>query len=178
MVLTKTEISLSMKIKPIILILLFVTGCNNPFAPKLVKDNPLASSFLTDQKSPQETLTNFRYAYIFKDSLIYSEIIDSSFIFISKNYATTPPTDIIWGRDDDLRTTAKLFRHFRDINLTWGNTLISNIDSTNAEIKLSFTLTFDNGSTIPTLRGDASFNFEKKNSGKWNIVRWEDLGSF
>jgi len=164
--------------KVILLIIFFYIGCTNPFAPKLVKDNLLTSSFITDQKSPKDVLTNFRYAYTFQDSLIYSEIIDSSFTFISKNYATTPPTDIIWGRDDDLRTTAKLFRHFRDINLTWGDTLFSKIDSLDAELRLIFTLNFDDGSVIPTLKGEANFNFKKKHSGKWKIVRWEDLSSF
>ena len=155
-----------------------MVACVNPFAPKLVKDNPLTSSFLTEQKSPKDVLTNFRYSYIFKDSLIYSEIIDSSFIFISKNYSTTPPTPINWGRDDDLKTTAKMFRHFRDINLTWGDTIISKIDTSNAQLILIFTLTFDNGAEIPTLKGEANFNFEKKKSGKWKIIRWEDYSSF
>ncbi len=161
----------------IVIIILFI-GCTNPFAPKLVNENLLSSSFITDQKSPQDVLTNFRYAYIFKDSLIYSEIIDSSFTFSSTNYSTTPPSPITWGRDDDLRTTAKMFRHFRDINLTWSDTINSYIDSTNAAIKLIFTLTFDDGSVIPTLRGEANFNFEKKNTGIWKIIRWEDFSSF
>lgn len=167
---------MSNKLYIITVILLF--SCTNPFAPRLVNENLLTSSFLTEQKNPKDVLSNFRYAYIFKDSLIYSEIIDSSFIFISKNYSTTPPTNIIWGRDDDLRTTAKLFRHFRDIKLTWGDTLFSKIEDEFAELKLIFTLTFDDGTEIPTLKGEAFFNFEKKNSGKWNIVRWEDLSSF
>ena len=164
--------------KFLILVSIVLIGCVNPFAPKLVKDNPLTSSFLTDRNSPKDVLTNFRYAYIFKDSLIYSEIIDSSFIFISKNYATTPPTPINWGRDDDLRTTAKMFRHFRDINLTWGDTIISKLDTTSAQLKLIFTLTFDSGTDIPTLKGEANFDFEKKKTGKWKIIRWEDLSSF
>jgi hypothetical protein len=167
-----------MNYKLIIIVIILFFGCTNPFAPKLVNENLLSSSFLTNQKSPQDVLTNFRYAYVFKDSLIYSELIDSSFSFISTNYSTTPPIPINWGRDDDLRTTAKMFRHFRDINLTWGDTLSSKIDSIDAELKLIFTLTFDNGSEIPTLKGISLFNFEKKKTGKWQIVRWEDLSSF
>ena len=66
----------------IITIITLLIGCTNPFAPKLIDENLLTSSFLTDQKSPQDVLSNFRYAYIFKDSLIYSEILDSSFIGI------------------------------------------------------------------------------------------------
>ena len=169
-----------MKFKLFFLTLILIVSCTNPFAPKLVKENLLNSSFLTELNSPQAVLTNFRYAYVFKDSLIYSEIIDSSFTFISTNYSSTPPTPINWGRDDDLKTTAKLFRFFRDINLTWGDTLSSNINENRdeADIKLIFTLTFDNGIEIPTLKGEAFFNFKKKKTGKWAIIRWEDLSSF
>ena len=119
-----------MKINLSLILIVLLFSCTNPFAPKLVNENLLTSSFLTELKNPQDVLTNFRYAYVFKDSLIYSEIIDSSFIFISTNYSTTPPTPINWGRDDDLRTTAKLFNFFRDINLTWGDTLSSIINDT------------------------------------------------
>lgn len=156
------------------LVIIFIS-CTNPFAPKLTDSDQVSSSFLTEQKSPGDVLSNFRYAYIFKDSLIYSEIIDSSFIFISKNYATTPPTELIWGRDVDLNTTSKLFRHFDNIKLTWGDTLSSQTDSSFAEIQLPFSLTFDDGKDIPTVKGVALFNFKKKKSGKWNIIRWEEL---
>lgn len=158
-----------------IFLIIYFIGCSNPFAPKLSDSEFLSSSILTDQKSPKDVLTNFKYAYTFKDSLIYSEIIDSSFIFISKNYSTTPPTDLIWGRDVDLKTTAKLFRHFRDIKLSWGDTLYSERDQNSAEIELSFLLTFDDNQNIPTVKGVALFNFQKKVSGKWCIVRWEEL---
>jgi hypothetical protein len=158
-----------------IILIIIIIGCTNPFAPKLTDSDFLSSSFLTDQKNPKDVLSNFRYAYIFKDSLIYSEVIDSSFIFISKNYATTPPTDLIWGRDVDLTTTAKLFRHFRDIRLSWGDTLSSKRDLSSAEIELTFLLTFDDGQEIPTVKGIALFNFQKKSSGIWSIVRWEEL---
>lgn len=164
--------------KLFILIVILLFSCTNPFAPKLVNQSLLTSSFLTEQKSPQDVLTNFRYAYIFKDSLIYSEIIDSSFIFTYINYSTTPIIPVSWGRDDDLRTTAKLFRHFRDIKLTWGNVLYSTIKDDQAEIKLTFTLTFEDGTEIPTLKGEAIFNFVRKKTGKWTIIRWQDEGSF
>ena len=52
------------------IILFLLISCTNPFAPKLVYENLLTSSFLTEQKSPKDVLSNFRYAYIFKDSLM------------------------------------------------------------------------------------------------------------
>ena len=161
----------------IAIIIIFI-GCTNPFAPKLVNENLLTSSFLTDLKSPKDVLTNFRYAYNFQDSLIYSELLDSSFQFIYDNYDAPTPFRDHWERDEDLRTTARLFRHFRDINLTWGTMDIEEIDDVKSIINVSFTLTFDGGTVIPTLNGKAIFNFIKKNSGKWQIIRWEDNQTF
>jgi len=162
-----------------ILIYLALLGCENPFAPKLINIDDQTSTIITDQKSPEDVLTNFRYAYVFKDSLIYSDLLDSNFAFISKNYGTTPPTDIYWGRDVDIKTTVGLFRHFHTLELNWGSTLVNEaIDSTEWEIKLTFQLTLDGGREIPTLKGEAIFNFRKKPSGIWKIIRWEDLSSF
>ena len=106
------------------------------------------SGFITGQKSPDEVLTNFQYAYNSQDSLIYSDVLDSSFLFISKNYGTTPPTDINWGRDVDIRATAGLFRHFRPlIDLTWNNKISEGFgsDSSFYEIKILFQLTLGGG---------------------------------
>ena len=164
----------------IISMFFIVVGCNNPFAPALNKSNQQVFNIVTEQRSPVEVLTNFRYAYAFKDSLIYSDLLDSSFIFISKNYGTNPPTDIIWGRDVDIKTTIGLFRHFEVLELIWGTILFYEYspDSVQSEIKVTFQLTFDGGTEIPTLKGEASFNFQKKSSGRWTITRWEDLSSF
>ena len=161
-------------------ILLVIIGCDNPFAPALTKSNQQVFNIVTQQRSPVEALTNFRYAYAFKDSLIYSDLLDSTFIFLSKNYGTNPPTDINWGRDVDIKTTIGLFRHFEVLELIWGTILFYeySLDSAQSEIKVTFQLTFDGGTEIPTLKGEALFNFQKKSSGRWTITRWEDLSSF
>ena len=88
---------------------LIISGCINPFAPPLTDKEVNINLIITEQKTPDEVLTNFSYAYSFKDSLIYSDLLDSSFLFISKNYATNPVTDLTWGRDTDIKTTVGLF---------------------------------------------------------------------
>ena len=125
-------------------------------------------------------MTNFRYAYIFKDSLIYSDVLDSSFIFISKNYSSTPPTDINWGRDIDIKTTVGLFNHFNVLELNWGSQPEPELDSTSYEyvLKTTFQLTLDGGREIPTIKGEAWFTFKRNQSNVWKISRWEDLSSF
>jgi len=169
-----------MRIRLCSIVFIILTGCNNPFAPGLTRDNQQVASIVTLQRSPADVLTNFRYAYAFKDSLIYSDLLDSAFIFLSKNYGTNPPTDINWGRDVDIKTTLGLFRHFNVLELIWGTILFQDYssDSVRSEIKITFQLTFDGGTEIPTLKGEALFNFKKKSSGRWTIIRWEDLSSF
>jgi len=167
--------------------LIFTMGCINPFAPSLT-DNPGAQNqILTEQKTPEDVLINFSYAYNFKDSLVYSDLLDSSFLFISKNFATDPVTNISWGRDVDIKTTVGLFHHFQTLNLVWEATVYSrflNEERTQKEIKKSFKLTLDGGIEFPPISGEALFLFRKRiinppdTSGIWKITRWEDLSRF
>jgi hypothetical protein len=166
-----------------IIITISFAGCI--FAPGLTDDDPGSSGIVTQQGTPQDVLTNFRYAYKFADSLIYSDVLDSSFIFISKNYSTSPPTDIIWGRDVDIKTTAGMFRYYNVLELTWGIPDTSrsfNIDGqipdSLAQIVLTFQLTLDGGRDVPTLKGEALFRFALRDNQIWRITRWEDRSSF
>jgi hypothetical protein len=162
-----------------VLLLLFLVGCN-PFAPELIESGP-QSAIITGQRTPDEVLTNFRFAYVLQDSLVYSDLLDSSFIFISKNYGSTPPTDINWGRDVDIRATVGLFRNFDVLELNWGGKLSEGFgaDSTLYEIKITFQLGFISSvESVPTIKGEAFFNFKRNPSGIWKITRWEDLSSF
>jgi len=165
-----------------LLFIVFVLASCNPFAPSLTEGGS-HSNTITKQKTPRDVLTNFRYAYVFKDSLVYSDVLDSSFQFISKNYGTSPPTNINWGRDVDIRTTTRLFRHFEFLELEWGAVLSKyshkiQSDSLSSEMKITFQLTLDSGRDIPTIKGEALFNFIKNSDGIWKITRWEDLSSF
>jgi len=174
------------RIIPLILFLIML-ACNNPFAPSISKNKTNSNLILTEQLTPEQVLTNFRYAYTFKDSLIYSDLLDSSFLFISKNFATDPVTDLTWGRDTDIKTTVGLFRHFQTLDLIWDGTVYErfiNNEKTLKEIKKSFKLTFDGGRDIPPISGFALFIFRKRmlnaqdTTGIWKITRWEDLSSF
>ncbi len=181
-----------MRIFPLLLaiaiaLFLLVSGCENPFAPGLKTDVENLNLIVTDQRTPEDVLINFKYAYNFKDSLVYADLLDSSFLFISKNFATEPVTDLTWGRDVDIKTTVGMFRHFQTLNLTWEGTVYSrflNEQHTLKEIKKVFSLVIDGGRDIPTIRGEALFVFKKKRrapqdtTGIWRIIRWEDLSSF
>jgi len=157
-----------------------ISGCN-PFAPTLDSDLSGSSLILTEQLSPQDVMTNFAFAYNFKDSLVYSDIIDSTFLFVSKDYTTDPITDLTWHRDTELKTTAGIFKRFQIINLVWGTIFEDYIDrdSTIVELKQDFQLTLDGGgSQFPTINGSAIFILKENSFGIWKIIRWEDLSKF
>jgi hypothetical protein len=168
----------------LILLIVFTVSCKNPFAPSLADENASHSHLLTQCKTPEEVLTNFRYAYTYKDSLIYSEVLDSTFLFKSIDYNYYPPRPIEWGRDTELRTLGGMFRWFKTLDVVW-NTL-SSADTVSppptspdftgyiVEHYITFTLTLDGGGSYPPLNGEVLFQFIQRGQ-RYYISFWEDL---
>ena len=150
-------------------------GCLNPFAPRVDKSSQ-QNALITSQKSPDEVLQNFVYAYTFRDSLLYADLLDSGFVFeffdptIGESGAFES-----WGRDVELRTTGGLFRAFDAIELMWLNVIYQNTISDKEEIQYrSFRLTLIGSDLSITLQGYAIFTFRLGADGKWRIKRWVD----
>ncbi len=171
---------------------LFLLSCSNIFAPKLGQISGSSDVFITDQSTPEKVLTNFRYAYIFHDSLVYSRIIDSSFVFTYYDPdAGSSGRYESWGRNLELSTTGQLFRIFDNINLIWNSTVNSTyrletgegqgIDTTlevanYAIISKSFELSLDQQISIT---GNAVFHMRKSaRDEKWRITQWIDESIF
>lgn len=162
---------------------LLLAACTNPFAPGLADADAGGGAIITDQQSPAEVLVNFQYAYTFKDSLVYAEILDSAFLFISTNFNVSPPEPINWGRDRELRTVGRMFRFFDNLDLTFNDPGTERILDTletgaprHVEQKITFTLTLSGGGTVPTtLIGEVLFEFILREEGRWYLIRWEDL---
>ena len=154
--------------------LIFV-GCFNPFAPK-IEDIGESSLVITDQQSPEQVLENFLYAYTFKDSLVYAELLDSSFVFVyfDPNLGSSGRF-VSWGRDIDLKTTGRLFRSFDTITLTWNSTIYEEIDDNIGEMSKTLRLNLFGSAGDFSLSGNAIFNFKKCSyDKKWRITRWKD----
>lgn len=157
----------------------FLQSCTNPFAPAKADADASSSNLLTEQKSPDEVLTNFKFAYTFKDSLVYSELFDSSFVFLSMDYYESPPVPIQWGRDLELKTTSRMFRFFNTLDLTFNvverdtNEYDPNNSPTKIQHEITFTLALDGGAVIPILDGDVTFVYVRRGA-KWLISYWED----
>ncbi|GAB4337478.1 MAG: hypothetical protein Kow0037_20290 [Calditrichia bacterium] len=152
-------------------------SCSNPFAPRLADENTPHSRLLTAQETPQEVLTNFRYAYTYKDSLVYAEVLDSTFFFRSFDYNQSPPQPLEWGRDTELRTTGRMFRYFNTMDVVWNSISLPDTVEREPELRIehrvTFTLTLDGGRVIPPLNGEVLFQFIRRNK-KYYISLWKD----
>jgi len=162
-------------LKYILIFFLIFVYCFNPFAPRIDQSGD-ESLVLTKQQSPEEVLKNFLYAYTFKDSLIYADLLDSSFVFVyfDPNLGSSGRF-VSWGRDVDLKTTGRLFKNFETITLIW-NTTIYQIESDNsAEYSKTLQLNLFGKSGDFSLSGNAIFNFKLSPfDKKWRITRWKD----
>jgi len=158
-----------------IILLLFGWGCINPFAPALEKKSDV-TNMITEQQSPEDVLQNFRYAYTFKDSLLYSDVIDKAFVFEFFDPNQQPTGGLTtWGRDIDLQTTGRLFAEFDVINLIWLNTLFEESQDNIERRLVRFNLNMFGSDFNFILTGTALFTFRRDEmDNKWRIVRWKD----
>jgi len=150
-------------------------ACFNPFAPSLDK-NPDLSNIITDQRNPDEVLQNFRYAYNFKDSLIYRDVLEESFVFEYFD-PNLPPSGGFrtWGRDIDLTTTGRLFRTFDVIELTWLNLIDSTTTEGSVRYFQRFSLNLLGADFNFIVTGTAIFTFRQNaQDSRWRIVGWRD----
>jgi hypothetical protein len=149
--------------------------CRNPFAPKLTQSLESSGLVVTTQQSPAEVLQNFKVAYTFRDSLLYSDLMDTAFQFVFFNTdEETSGRFESWGRDVDLRITGRMFRHFQVLDLIWKTTLFEVRNDSTAEMSQGFDLTLVAEDFDYKLSGKAVFSFRKCRDGKWRIIRWKD----
>lgn len=159
----------------LLLLMGFSMGCVNPFAPKLTRSLETEDYIVTPQTSAEEVLQNFKVAYTFRDSLLYSDLLDTAFLFVyfDPNEGTSGRF-VSWGREVDLMTTGRLFRHFQVIDLVWNTTLYGWQGEDTGEIGKSFNLTLVGTDSDYKLSGVALFSFRKCGDEKWRITRWKD----
>lgn len=152
-------------------------SCVNPFAPRLAENNP-ATALLGDQRTVEGLFRNFRYAYTFRDTLVYSQLLHPDFTFIYRDYERS--VDVSWGRNDEMRATAGLFRNAQSLDLTWNEIVFSSGDSTRLDVTRSFNLiiTF-NPADIVQIDGRVNFRLIRSHPDSvWKILRWRDESNF
>lgn len=153
-------------------------GCTNPFAPSLDTSEDNNQSAISDLKTVDGVFINFQYAYTFKDTIIYGQLISQDFIFTYRDYDLG--YDVSWGRDEEMRTTYGLLHNSQKLDLIWNNIIFSSSDSVSANIVRSFNLTVTfNPTDIIRLDGRVNLFLKKDlQTEKWSIVRWIDESNF
>lgn len=157
---------------------LILIGCTNPFAPGLDENFEDIKPPVSDQKDITGVFQNFQYAYTFKDTTIYSNLISSDFTFTYRDY--DQGFDVTWGRDEEMRTTYGLFQNAQRLDLIWNNIVLVTEDSLTASIVRSFNLTITfNQTDVVRVDGRVNLSMKKDNVTQiWRINRWIDESNF
>lgn len=161
----------------ILLLIIIMIGCENPFAPRL-SSNGDNTSLLSSQESIDGVFANFRYAYTFKDTLVYGNLLEPDFMFIFRNYEKG--IDESWGREQELLTTYRLFQAAQSLDLVWNEIFVDVGDTLLRDVSRSFNLTIVfNPADIVRLNGIANLRLRKNISDKkWRIVSWRDESNY
>jgi hypothetical protein len=163
-------------ILPILILIQFLTfGCINPFAPKLDENIGSEESLISDLSNVDGVFKNLQYAYTFKDTTIYGEIISPNFTFSYRDYERE--IDVAWGRDSEMRSTYGLFNNSERLDLIWNKIVAISGDSTSVIRSFNLTVTF-NPTDIQYIDGKVNLQLQKSNKNKWQIITWIDESNF
>jgi hypothetical protein len=157
----------------IILIALGVlTSCENIFSPAL--DDSGSTNIISDQMTIDGVFNNFKYAYTFKDTSVYSGLLTDDFLFTYRDYESG--FDVSWDKPTEMRTTSRLFDNSQKTDIIWNNVTVYLGDSLNFNVKRSFNLTVTfNPSNVVRLFGFADMNFARPDvNSPWRIKKWRD----
>jgi hypothetical protein len=151
---------------------LIFSSCENIFAPAI--DNSASSSILSDQTTVDGVYQNFKYAYTFKDTSVYSNLLTDDFVFTYRDYALG--YDVSWDKPTEIKTTGGLFQNSQKLEIIWNNIVLQTGDSIHQTVKRSFNLTITfNPSNIVRLSGFADMSLLKSSAdSKWRIYKWVD----
>lgn len=152
-----------------------MSSCVNPFAPRVDNNLGKGSGLISDRSTVDGVFQNFQYAYTFKDTLIYSQLLNKNFIFSYRDYDLG--IDASWGRDDEMKVTNGLFQNSQRLDLIWNNIVSITGDSTRIVRSFNLTITF-NPTDIIFIDGRVNLTLGKDVSNKWKILRWIDESNF
>jgi hypothetical protein len=157
----------------ITLSLIFIQSCFNPFSPKIDNSNE-NQNFLANQKTIDGVFQNFKYAYTFKDTTIYGQLLADDFVFSYFDYDLG--VEVSWDRATDMRTTNGLFQNTQNLNLIWNNIVFQEGDSLEADVKRSFNLSITfNPNDILNFYGFADMTLSRPTANDiWRIKHWID----
>ncbi len=159
----------------LVIILPFLTGCINPFAPDVREGDPM-TDLLGDPSTIEGFYTRFQKAYELRDTSLYGPLVhrDFTFTFRDDDYNV----DITWGRSEEMNSTYNMFSHSYDISLRWNNITqkIIREDQTDGQVIRRFNLTVVvSPAEIYRTDGSASFRLTRSDSTSvWRLISWRD----
>jgi hypothetical protein len=150
----------------------------NPFAPALDEDANSNNFMSADQKTIEGLFQNFKYAYIFKDTLLYGKLLSDDFTFLYRNYEKA--IDESWGRDEDLQITNRMFLSSQNLDLVWNEIFSQTGDSTSLNVIRFFNLTITfNINDIVRIDGKVNLTLSRSDQNQiWRIRSWRDESNF
>jgi hypothetical protein len=168
-----------MNIRLLLVSLVMLFSCN-PFAPGLETSEDAGDSILGDPKTVEGVFQNIKYAYTFRDTSIYGQLLSSEYTFIYRDYDRG--VDVSWGRDEEMRATNGLFTNVQRLDLVWNNIISLSTDSAHTRVQVSrnfnLTVTF-NPSNVERADGYANFVLARREPNQpWHIIRWRDESNF
>ena len=156
---------------------MYLSACN-PFAPAIDTGSSEDAPLISDRRTVEGVFQNIRYAYTFKDTTIYGQLLSHDFTFTYRDYDKL--RDISWGRDDEMITTARLFENAMTLNLVWNNIVGYSGDSLRTIVTRSFNLTVSfNPSDVIRVDGRVSLDMRRAvGDAPWMIVQWKDESNY
>ena len=155
-----------------------ILGCAascNPFAPAIGEGDAFGD-LLGDSRTVEGFFTNFRYAYELRDLSLYEPLIDSSFVFVYRDFAAGIERE--WGFSQELESTRRLFENAIMVQLQWNQVISLQVleNNTRTAVVRSFNLTIGlEGGEV--FRGDGNVNFSlvrMDTTQAWRLRRWRD----
>jgi hypothetical protein len=159
------------------LLLIAMNACVNPFAPML-DNNPIGNDFLGDQRTLDGFFKNFKYAYQFKDTLVYGRLLADDFTFIYRDFSVG--SDLSWGRGEEMASAFGMFQSAASLDLVWNSAAQTIGDSLVVDISRSFSLSVElNPSDIMHVYGRALFRLKRPSTDSvWKILTWRDESTY
>jgi hypothetical protein len=155
-----------------------VASCTNPFAPRLEPELVPPSSVLGDQRFVDGVFQNIRYAYNYRDTLIYGSLLHRDFEF--RYYNTDRGTDVTFNRDEEMRITSNLFKSSDQIDLQWNDILAEDGDSLTYNVTRSYHLKLIlQANEVFRVDGRATLRLVRTSPNDvWMIRVWRDDSNF
>ncbi len=169
---------MTLRLSLLIVSAILLTACTNPFAPRLEPSLAPSGSEIGDQHTVEGVFQNIRYAYNYRDTLIYSQLLHPDFQF--RYYNPDRAAYVSFNRDTEMRITNNLFRGASQIELTWNTILLDEGDSLERNVTRSYNLKITlQANELFRIDGRATLNLVRNSPGDvWLIKLWSDDSNF